>query len=736
MAELLAPAGSMEALKAAIMGGADAIYVGGSRFNARAYATNFDIEELKEAVKLCHLHNVRLFVTVNTVYKECEIKDLYQYLCDLYSIQVDALIVQDEGIMRLISKHFKDFEVHASTQCSIHNVDGVKHYQELGLKRVVVARENSIEEIKAMVKTGCEIETFVHGALCVSYSGQCFMSQGIGKRSANRGMCAQPCRLPYELYLNDEKIVDRAFLMSCKDLCTIEHIHDLIEAGVTSFKIEGRMKRPEYVYAITAAYRHAIDNHQEANIETLKQLFNRDFTRGYLFHENKIISSEFSGNRGIPIGTVLGYDKKNHRLKIKSQKVIHQGDGIRIGFSDEGKVLNKLYFNKKLVNQVEPNSIFEIDYEQPIKKETLIYRTTDIELERQINHDLKQTSRKHPVSLTLTGKVGDNAVLTISDGVFEVSSTSDILLEKAQKPTDFERLEAQLKKLGNTIYEAKEVVLNVENTTFIPITLINKLRSEACLLLDEKRSHRRVRYKDEILPYQEEPSKQKTVQRTYLHVHTQKQILSLLPISNDEKIYLDLCEDFIEIKQQHPEIGLVVPTICNEDVFKRCDAIVKEYPEIEIAVNNVGAYHRYQKNVSLLLPGMNLSHQLAHNVYEVPAVFSLDMDAGDEKETLSKNTDMVRMTYGYVDSMTTKHCIVSYQAFGKKIENCHQCLKGNYHLEDRMHAKFPLMFDDHCIVHVLSDKPIKRQPLINQYLRFTLETPQQIKEISRKYRNN
>lgn len=182
MVELLAPAGSMEALHAAINAGADAIYVGGNRFNARAYATNFGIEELKQAVQLCHLHGVRLFVTVNTVYKEDEIGALYDYLKELYLMQVDALIVQDEGLMHFIQRHFKDFEVHASTQCSIHNIDGIKHYEKMGLKRVVVARENSIEEIQEMkANTHCEIEAFVHGALCVSYSGQCYMSQMIGK---------------------------------------------------------------------------------------------------------------------------------------------------------------------------------------------------------------------------------------------------------------------------------------------------------------------------------------------------------------------------------------------------------------------------------------------------------------------------------------------------------------------------------------------------------------------------
>lgn len=734
MVELLAPAGSMDALKAAIAGGADAIYVGGSRFNARAYATNFNIEELEEAVKLCHLHNVSLFVTVNTLYKESEIESLYEYLCDLYRIQVDALIVQDEGIMKLIQTHFKDFEVHASTQCSIHNKEGVKHFQNLGVKRVVVARENTLDEIKDMVSTGCEIEAFIHGALCVSYSGQCMMSQLIGKRSANRGMCAQPCRLPYQLYKDGNKIADTSFLMSCKDLCTIEHIDQLISAGVKSFKIEGRMKRPEYVYAITKAYRNAIDQNGKADIQVLKQLFNRDFTKGYIFSDKQVVSSLYSGNRGIPIGKVVAYDQRNKRLKIKSLNTIHQGDGIRIGFSEDGKVLNKLYFNNKLINQIDDNQIFEIDYDTFVKKDTMIYRTTDIQLEKSIGKELSTMVRKHDITMTLNANVGSFAKLTISDGKYEVTVESDNLVEKAVKDVDFERIKSQLAKLGNTIYTCQNVQLNIENQCFLPITTLNELRRNACEKLDELRANKKVRLENIVIPLTIAPAKKKVLKDTYIHCRNEKQLLAILPLKEGEEVFVDFSSDFRRIKNEHIEIGLAIPTICNEELFKQIDDLLIEFPNLRLAVNNSGAYERYKNNVGLLLPGFNLSHHLSHTLYDTASVLSLDMDNVDEKDVLKKNPNIVIMTYGHIDAMTTKHCPVSYQKFNQKNEKCNLCKNGVYCLSDRMNAKFPLLFEENCIIRVLSEKPIKRKPIKHQYLRFTIESNDIVNDLLGKYR--
>ena len=253
--EILAPAGSYESLKAAIAAGADAVYVGGNRFGARAYANNFSEEELLEAIDYVHLHGKKIYLTVNTLLKEKELeRELYSYLLPYYRQGLDAVIVQDPGVLRFVREYFPSLPIHASTQMTITGADGARFMEEQGVERIVTARELSLQEIKEISeKTSLEIESFVHGALCYCYSGQCLYSSLLGGRSGNRGQCAQPCRLPYKV---DGKT---SYVMSLKDLCTVEFIPDLAEAGIYSFKIEGRMKKPEYVAAVTSIYRKYAD---------------------------------------------------------------------------------------------------------------------------------------------------------------------------------------------------------------------------------------------------------------------------------------------------------------------------------------------------------------------------------------------------------------------------------------------------------------------------------------------
>ena len=259
--ELLAPAGDKESLIAAVQNGADAIYLGGTLFSARAFAKNFDDEQLQWAIQYAHLYDVKIYVTVNTLFKDAEIDALISYLDKLYEFQVDALIIQDVGLFDIVRTLYPDFEIHMSTQSSIMNHYGVNYFEKCGASRVVLARENTLEDIQSICQnTSIEIEVFVHGAMCVCYSGQCLMSSMIGKRSGNRGQCAQPCRLPYQLLKDDQVLPEKyPFILSPKDMMTIEHLGALIEAGVSSLKIEGRMKRPEYVASVTRAYRQAID---------------------------------------------------------------------------------------------------------------------------------------------------------------------------------------------------------------------------------------------------------------------------------------------------------------------------------------------------------------------------------------------------------------------------------------------------------------------------------------------
>lgn len=259
--ELLAPAGNLESLYAAVQAGADAIYLGGNKFSARAYASNFDDKTMEEAVEYCHLYNVKVYVTINTIMKEKELKEACKYAEFLYNVGVDALIIQDIGLASLLREKLPELELHASTQMTVHNGEAALSLSKLGFKRIVLSRELSLKEIEYISKTlKIETEIFIHGALCVCYSGQCLMSSMIGGRSGNRGRCAQPCRLPYEIVNKKDKDKDKGYILSPKDMCTIEDIKEIIESGASSLKIEGRMKRPEYVAGVVSEYRNVIDN--------------------------------------------------------------------------------------------------------------------------------------------------------------------------------------------------------------------------------------------------------------------------------------------------------------------------------------------------------------------------------------------------------------------------------------------------------------------------------------------
>ena len=382
--ELLAPAGNMECLRAAVNAGADAVYIGGKNFGARSLAQNFSDEELKEAIKYCHLYDVKVHITINTIIYDDQIEELIKYISFINSLGVDAVIVQDLGVINIIRQRFKDLEIHASTQINTHNKETIEYLKKLGVKRVVFGRETSIEDIKN-IDVDIEKEVFIHGALCVSYSGQCLFSEIIGGRSGNRGLCAGPCRLSYKLFKehngNFEQINTKGeYLLSTKDLCTIEHLDKILESGVDSLKIEGRMKKSEYVYLVVSIYRKAIDNYYKyketritkEDIEKLKIAFNRDFTKGFILNEKSsdINNSYRPNHMGIEIGKVIGI--QNHKVKIKLSNDLTQGDGIRILNSthdDVGFIVNKIYKNNLYIRKGHKNDIIELDEKENIDRD-------------------------------------------------------------------------------------------------------------------------------------------------------------------------------------------------------------------------------------------------------------------------------------------------------------------------------------------------------------------------------
>lgn len=498
--ELLVPAGSLDAFYAAVKNGADAVYLGGKSFGARVFADNFNHEQMSEVVKYAHLYGVKIYVTMNTMLLEDELEAAFNEAKFLHEIGVDALIVQDLGLVNVCKTRLPNLELHASTQMHIHNLEGAKFATKLGIKRVVLARETPLDIIKLISDSGIDTEVFIHGALCISYSGQCLMSSALQNRSGNRGMCAQCCRLQYKLLdetKNEIVELDDEYLLSPKDLNTINELPMIIDSGVSSLKIEGRMKRPEYVGLMTRLYREAIDayyNNQKYvitkdKLDEMKLLFNRGFTKGYAFNSTSedIFNQARPNHQGIRIGRVLSYFKK--QLTIKLDVELNQGDGLRIldGKEEYGIVANKIYVKGLLVNHADRNTIIQIDYPEFINKNSVVLKTTDIKLNKEIAdfpfyHKVK-------IAVEFSAKLNQPFMLKVSDGENVVTMHSDFNLEAAKRaPVTYEKIVEQLSKTNDTAFEIEKIKGETDNI-FIAIGKLNEIRREAYQQLTDLRQN-------------------------------------------------------------------------------------------------------------------------------------------------------------------------------------------------------------------------------------------------------
>jgi len=521
--ELLAPVGSCEALRAAVQNGADAVYFGGKLFNARQFADNFAGDELRESIRYAHLYGVRVYVTVNTLVANEELPELIEYLYFLYNSEVDALIVQDLGVVYLLRLLFPDLPVHASTQMTIHNSPGVEFLEKWGLSRVVLAREVSLQNItRISEKSPIELEVFVHGALCVCYSGQCLMSSMIGGRSGNRGRCAQPCRLPYTLIDDDQQEIKAsgAHLLSPRDLKMIEHLPLLDEAGVTSLKVEGRMKRPEYVATVIRNYRQALDEYdayvddhdgseinsgqttgftvaKEVNRE-LEQIFNRDFTTGYFLEKPgpHLMSYQRPNNRGSRLGRVTAFNPKSHEVTIHLEESLALGDGYEIWVTKGGRIvgeIKELKQNRQSTERAESGDVsFVIPQGQP-RIGDRVFKTMDRALMERARETfaLAQDPRKIPVTFSIRIKEGAPVVLMAKDADgHQAQVEGEFIAEKALKhPLTEEVITQQLQRLGQTVFTLAKIEIQRESEAglMVPVSELNNLRRQVISRLEEAR---------------------------------------------------------------------------------------------------------------------------------------------------------------------------------------------------------------------------------------------------------
>ena len=763
--ELLAPVGSFEALKAAVQNGANAVYLGGKDFGARASANNFDRDELKEAVKYAHIRGVQVFVTTNTLRKENEIEDFLEYAKFLYDIDVDAIILQDIGMARLIKRELPDFELHASTQMVAHSLEDVKYLESVGFDRVVLAREVTVEEIKYICDNcKADIEVFVHGALCVCYSGQCLMSSMIGNRSGNRGRCAQPCRQRYELidvYTGEVVNSNGDYLLSPRDLNAIEEIDKVIDAGVHSLKIEGRMKRPEYVATVIDGYRKTIDEYLATNklnvsdetINDLYTIFNRKFTKGLLLGDvgKDMMNSQLPNNQGLYVGTVVDYNKKAKRLKIKLANTLKKGDGINLGGGTIGRIIK----NGNIETIGYKGETIELDFVGEARKGQIVFKTSDSELMDRVQATFTQDKEfvKNIIDAKITIKLGQKPILTLKDRHSnEATIEGDKIVEEAMKVAlSKEKVETQLRKLGNTPYELDLLEIELDDNVSLPISLLNQMRRDCIELLDKERvSIKNRKYKNKIVKYKPVQYNRNKQQEISVKVKNLEQLESALECGVDRIYY----EDTNTIDK-----AMSLAMKYNKKVIYSAPRIIrnKEYNHLakannagveSVQVGNYGSIDYFKDKKLNIDYYLNAFNSETINYYkEIGAdtlCISQELNINEIKETI-KYTDIniESVVYGYTPLMITEYCPMGVIVRDcKKDKRVSKCKESIYALRNSKGDEFRVSQDIFCRstiynsnVTCMLDNLYELHEIGINVLRldFTLEDKETVKEVIEAY---
>ena len=707
--ELLSPVGNMKTLYQAIHNGADAVYLGGKNFGARKYSDNFTNEELKEAIRYAHLFNVKVYVTANTIIYENEVKDFLEYIFFLHKINVDAVIMQDIGMIKIVKEKFPNLEVHASTQCHNHNDEGLKLLKSLGVTRVVLDREMSLSEIKEL-KTDIEKEVFIHGALCVSYSGCCLFSSLNGGRSGNRGECAQCCRLQYELIENDKKVDTMGnYLLSTKELNTLYNLKDILDTDIVSLKIEGRMKSPEYVGYVTRLYRKLIDNYynkEEMIItkeeeENLKLLFNREFTSGYLFENDNIMNIKTPNHLGLEIGKVIRVTKD--KIYIKLTRDLNQEDGIRFKNKNKGMIVNMLYNEGWLLtNNIPKGFVAVLDNKLGIEDGDTVLKTTDKKLIESLNN-----YEEKKIDIDINVLVSDNnLVITINDIDNNVVETITPVEEAKKVPTDSDNIKNSLSKLGDTIYNLREFNINYNQDVFIPISKLNEIRRNMLLSLDEKRINKNNRKL--IFNPVGDKVKSKEMEKEYkinILVRNEEQLLACIENEVDT-IYTSDKELYNKYKEK-------------TNIFYKTKRVSKDFINIKngnILATELGSINKYSKNNTIntdyTLNVVNTKTIELLNKLNVNTIcLSPELSYEQVKDIMKNKYNVELFVYGKIELMIMKYCPLKIN-----LNNCSVCKnnKNKYYLSDKDNNKYRIL-NNSCITSIMHYKNTDLIDDINKY---------------------
>ena len=735
--ELLAPAGTMENFMAALESGADAIYLGGKVFNARAHAANFGIDELREAVRLAHILDVSVYVTVNILIGDTELKDLEQYIKDLDSIGVDAIIVQDLAVAEIAKRVAPNIHLHGSTQMTAATLDAVRFYESLGFTRVVLARELSLKEIQHICKhCKAEIEVFVHGALCVCYSGQCLMSSFIGGRSGNRGACAQPCRLPYELLdSKGESVLPKheAYLLSPKDLNYSEHMNELVAAGVTSFKVEGRMKKVSYVRQVIGTYREILD---EASIhenqrKALASGFNRGFSTAYLEDTvgRQMMTVVAPNHQGKPIGE--SYTKKGE-VYLSLTEPIEQGSLVKILQSngsvtyytvdDEWTCVSDMLYKGRPAEGLAVGQLYLASTPKNTK-----------------SRGLQEFTRKYDMSVYLSvgsdGETNYTELTAILDSGLSVTVTNEYVPAIANKvPTSLEKVTEQLGRLGNTLFRLSYVDIP-DGPYMWPASVLNALRRDAvtaletALITHHVESWQALQVTGDVdydfkaqheLSYDTCPMISARVDeiegvKAAISGGAQKIVFGGDRLSRTPYA-LSIYDEVARLCAQSDVIcTFATPRVVKDDeveAYKHTlEAIVQAHPDsISIHVPQALLWLRELGYTGAIEADTGL------NIFNTPTLhfweqLHISCVNPSQELTLKQITELAKhshvpietMIHGYTEMMISEYCaIASFVGTGSKVNCPMPCVKESYSLKDRKGEIFPIRTDPYCRMHIMN----------------------------------
>ena len=735
--ELLAPAGTMENFMAALESGADAIYLGGKVFNARAHAANFGIDELREAVRLAHILDVSVYVTVNILIGDTELKDLEQYIKDLDSIGVDAIIVQDLAVAEIAKRVAPNIHLHGSTQMTAATLDAVRFYESLGFTRVVLARELSLKEIQHICKhCKAEIEVFVHGALCVCYSGQCLMSSFIGGRSGNRGACAQPCRLPYELLdSKGESVLPKheAYLLSPKDLNYSEHMNELVAAGVTSFKVEGRMKKVSYVRQVIGTYREILD---EASIhenqrKALASGFNRGFSTAYLEDTvgRQMMTVVAPNHQGKPIGE--SYTKKGE-VYLSLTEPIEQGSLVKILQSngsvtyytvdDEWTCVSDMLYKGRPAEGLAVGQLYLASTPKNTK-----------------SRGLQEFTRKYDMSVYLSvgsnGETNYTELTAILDSGLSVTVTNEYVPAIANKvPTSLEKVTEQLGRLGNTLFRLSYVDIP-DGPYMWPASVLNALRRDAvtaletALITHHVESWQALQVTGDVdydfkaqheLSYDTCPMISARVDeiegvKAAISGGAQKIVFGGDRLSRTPYA-LSIYDEVARLCAQSDVIcTFATPRVVKDDEVEAythtLEAIVQAHPDsISIHVPQALLWLRELGYTGAIEADTGL------NIFNTPTLhfweqLHISCVNPSQELTLKQITELAKhshvpietMIHGYTEMMISEYCaIASFVGTGSKVNCPMPCVKESYSLKDRKGEIFPIRTDPYCRMHIMN----------------------------------